>query len=99
MTLASNLCGFQISEAQLDLLVTIYEGIIKKEGDFSVRDAAEIKAEVETREQQRIIEKKNRKSEHHKNNLNQPRMKVLWTIHYEWIALPYNKTIYTYSNI
>lgn len=58
MTLASNLCNFHISESQLDLLITTYEGIIKKEGDFSIRDAAKIKVEVEIRDQERIIEKK-----------------------------------------
>ena len=62
MRIALGVCGYGIdSEKNLDILVSTYELVLKKEGKTSVEDALEIKHEVENRanvkERQKLLDK------------------------------------------
>lgn len=49
MRLATGMCGFGIAYKELDLLVSIYELIIEKEGNATMRDAAQVEDDVKKR--------------------------------------------------
>lgn len=57
MRYACNIVGFGFTVEHLDLLVSLYELIIQKEGNTSLKDIAEVKAESEHRELNRKIAK------------------------------------------
>lgn len=51
MQMACGLCGFGIGIKDLDLLVSMYEGISAKGGDFTVNDAVVVELEAKKREE------------------------------------------------
>lgn len=53
MDLAARIVGFRFDKRDLDLLISIYDGVSTKGGDFSLKDAAAITAAVEERHQNR----------------------------------------------
>ena len=55
MKLAAGMNGFTIQTDHMDLLITTYEAVIKKEGEFNVKDSVKIKFEVEARAKARRI--------------------------------------------
>lgn len=63
MGMAAGLCKFGLQTKDMDLLVSLYEGIIEKGGEFSMRDAAEVRAQVEERGHNRLVEEKRKEFE------------------------------------
>lgn len=57
MRIAASLCHLHFTEEQIDLLVNIYEGVMVKEGEFSLRDAYKIVADCEGRTRTRNLSK------------------------------------------
>ena len=57
MQMAAGICSFGILEKDLDKLVSLYEEIVIKQDQFSVKDAARIIVGVDEREKQRKIQK------------------------------------------
>lgn len=55
MDIAARLCSFGFKKEDLDLLVHLYEGVIEKECEFSLKDAAKVKTDVKARERQRNV--------------------------------------------
>lgn len=49
MNIAAGICGFGFSREQMDLLVSLYEQVITKEGSADLRGLAKIQSEVEKR--------------------------------------------------
>jgi hypothetical protein len=49
MRLAAGMCNFGIDHKNLDLLVSLYELIIEKKGDATMRDAHHVEDEVKKR--------------------------------------------------
>lgn len=49
MRIAAGVCGFGISNQHLDLLVSLYELVIEKEGDADIRSMADIEVQVKNR--------------------------------------------------
>lgn len=49
MRMAAGMAGFGIKEEHLDLLVSLYEMVLEKQGDSTVRDALEIEKEAKNR--------------------------------------------------
>lgn len=60
MRLAAGMCNFGMSEDQLDLLLSLYEAVVKKEGSFTTADAIKIKYEVKERDAQRAVDEEAR---------------------------------------
>ena len=56
MKLACGLCRFAISTSDMDLLVSMYEGIVEKQGQFTLADAAGVETQVKEREIKRQAE-------------------------------------------
>jgi hypothetical protein len=50
LRIASGICRFGIDNRNLDLLVSLYDGILEKEGNFSLHDASDIEVMVDERE-------------------------------------------------
>lgn len=46
MTIATNISGFGFNTEQIQLLISLYEGVITKGGELNVRDIAEIQAAI-----------------------------------------------------
>lgn len=63
MKAATNIVGFAFKESDLDLLVSTYEVVIAKEGDTNLHDLAKVKAEVQQRERERIVESMTKQSQ------------------------------------
>jgi hypothetical protein len=53
LDIAARICGFHMDIENLDLLISLYEGVLEKEGEFSLKDAAKIKTEVKDRQRKR----------------------------------------------
>ena len=49
MRIAAGVCRFGIDNEQLDLLVSIYEKILEKQGETDMKDLAKIQVEVKKR--------------------------------------------------
>jgi hypothetical protein len=49
MKIAGSLCNFGFDRKQVDLLVSLYEAVIEKKGDLTMRDVAKIEADVKSR--------------------------------------------------
>ena len=49
MATAANICGFGFTKEHMDLLVSMYELVIKKEGQTNLHDVAKIEADVLSR--------------------------------------------------
>ena len=60
MRLAAGMCNFGMTEDQLDLLLSLYDGVLEKEGKFSISDAIDIKVKVKEREARRAVEEEAR---------------------------------------
>lgn len=61
MRIAAGLCGFTIPQSDMDLLVSVYELVLKKKGDSSVQDIVGIELAVKKRadvKQNKVSEKK-----------------------------------------
>lgn len=52
-TIAANICGFGFNEKHTDMLLSVYEKIIEKEGKTDLEMVCKIIAECEEREQER----------------------------------------------
>lgn len=63
MKTATAIVGFAFKESDLDLLVSTYEKVIEKKGDTDLRDLAKVKAEVQQREHDRIVESMTKQSQ------------------------------------
>jgi hypothetical protein len=50
MRIATNVCRFGFEDKHVDLLVCLYEELIKKGGDMSFMDSARIEDEVKKRD-------------------------------------------------
>lgn len=49
MKIAADLCQFHFKHDQLDLLISLYELVILKEGNADMWDVAKVKAKIEER--------------------------------------------------
>ena len=61
--MAMRLSGMRCAESELDLIISLYEGILKKGDRFDLKDIASVKAENCGKYLQEFIEKGNKKSE------------------------------------
>ena len=65
MRIASGMAGFSIQNKHLDLLVSLYEYIIEKQGDGNLREIITIEAEAmkreEIEERKRVLDKISKK--------------------------------------
>lgn len=52
MEIAANLCKFHFKTKDLDLLISLYELVIDKEGDANLKDVAKIEADLNERYKQ-----------------------------------------------
>lgn len=50
MRIASGICGFGIPYKELDLLVSIYELVIEKQGEATLMDALKVQEDVKSRD-------------------------------------------------
>lgn len=61
MRIAAGLCGFTIPQSDMDLLVSVYELVLKKKGETSVKDVVKIECDVKKRcdikNKQRLLDK------------------------------------------
>lgn len=48
-TVALNICKFGFTEEQVDLMVSVYDKVLEKEGETSLDDIFKIKVDVEKR--------------------------------------------------
>ena len=53
MKIAANLCGFNMSIEQMDLIVSLYEAVSELKGELNVEQIAKIQANVKEREYER----------------------------------------------
>lgn len=53
MRIATNLCKFGFDYHHLDLLVSIYEAVLEKEGDLTLRDVSGIEHECKKRSEEK----------------------------------------------
>lgn len=51
MRIAAGICGFSFKPEHLDLLVSMYEVVLEKEGEGTISDLCKIEAEVKERYQ------------------------------------------------
>lgn len=58
MRLACGLCGFHMRTQDMDLLVSMYEGILEKKGAFNLADGVMVETLVKGRELRRQVEVK-----------------------------------------
>lgn len=57
MRIATNLCKFGFNEEHIDLLVSLYEGVVKMEGNMTLKDTVEIELTCKDRERARNVSK------------------------------------------
>lgn len=57
MRIACNIAAFNLKNEHLDLLVSLYEIVVKKQGKTDVKDVIQIEKEVSERETERLIKK------------------------------------------
>lgn len=60
MRQAASLCHFGFDLKQLDMLVSLYELIVKKEGETNMMDIVTVEKEVNDRDLERLAEAKNK---------------------------------------
>lgn len=60
MDMAASLCHFHLKEEHLDLVVSLYELIVKKKGNANLHDVATVQAAVKGRAIDREKEDKNK---------------------------------------
>lgn len=56
MRIAAGICGFAFRNDQMDLLVSLYELVLEKQGDADLKSTVQIEHGVKERERQRKIE-------------------------------------------
>lgn len=61
MRIACNLCRLGFDEKTIDVLVSLYDLVILKEGNATMMDTARVQAAAESREQQRNAPKPKKK--------------------------------------
>ena len=61
MRIASGICGFGFKMKDLDLLVSLYELTMKKQGKATINDVVEVEFAVKEREAEREVNNKNEK--------------------------------------
>jgi ElaB/YqjD/DUF883 family membrane-anchored ribosome-binding protein len=61
LRIATGICGFGISEEDLDLLITLYEQVLEKKGDYTVdemlKDRQKIERRIEENKRKKEVEK------------------------------------------
>ena len=67
MRIASGMAGFSIQNKHLDLLVSLYEYVLEKQGEGNLREIITIEAEAmkreEIEERKRVLDKISKKSD------------------------------------
>jgi len=67
MRIAAGICSFNISNEHLDELVSLYELVIEKQGEGTLRDAlrcqSEAKSRAELKHKQELLDKVSNKKE------------------------------------
>lgn len=58
LQLAAGICGFGIQEQHLDLLITIYEKVLIRKGEYSLDEMTHDKLEVDRRWEEKLKTKK-----------------------------------------
>ena len=58
MRISASLCNFGFKEEQLDLLVSIYENVVEKKGNGTIKDIVRIEREVKDRAIAREVKEK-----------------------------------------
>jgi hypothetical protein len=49
MRISAGICGYKFSNEQLDLLISLYDLILSKEGETNIKDVVRIESEVKER--------------------------------------------------
>lgn len=63
MRLTCGLCGFHMRTQDMDLLVSMYEGVLEKKGAFNIADGVMVEMQVKGRELLRLVEVKEKEGE------------------------------------
>lgn len=67
MKIAAGICNFGFKHEDLDMLVSLYEVVIKKEGKTAIDDIVHVQFEVKARTEERALEEAKKKDEKKEN--------------------------------